>query len=310
MNAEGSAQVRRKRGWRKWLSNGVILAAGTLIALPLLALVQRWLPGLWLPLGGDGRFTGLLVLLVLLAAVVVVLRWMRPVIHWVALCALAVVLLLGAIGGYGFRDLRDDYGLMLHSLRENTLRAPIANSDLKPFSGADEILPCIDYKDRDVRAFAVRAATTWFTDAPVGEDEFTLVQCFSIFKVINSAWIYVSDPLGAEYFAKASESIGLMAGDCDDHAILMAACIKAVGGEARLVRTTGHIYPEMRVGDAQAMERAAFLIRRVLFPDVAKHATLFYHVDANGDRWINMDYTRHYPGGEVMDEVIKGVLPV
>ena len=90
----------------------------------------------------------------------------------------------------------------------------------------------------------------------------------------------------------------------------MAACIRAIGGEARLVRTTGHIYPEMRIGDAKAMERARYLIRRVLFPETAKHATLFYHVDANGDRWINMDYTRQYPGGEVMNELIKGLLPV
>jgi transglutaminase-like putative cysteine protease len=156
----------------------------------------------------------------------------------------------------------------------------------------------------------VRSATTYFTDVPVEGDGYTLIQAFSIFKVINGTWIYVSDPKGGEYFAKASESVDLLAGDCDDHAILMAACIKAIGGDVRLVRTTGHIYPEMKVGDAKAMERAATLIRKELFPDQAGHAALFYHTDAKGERWINLDYTRNYPGGEVMNETIKGILPI
>lgn len=295
---------------RTWLTNAVLLVSSLMLAIPLMALIQHALPPRLASIAGDARIPSALMLMVLVGTLVYILHRLRRFLHLIALSALLLLLVLGLLDVYGPRDLRDDYAMLLHSLRENTLRAPLPNSELQPFHGADEIRPCIDYTDRDVRAFAVRAATTWFNDAPVEEDEFTLVQCFSIFKVINSSWIYVSDPIGAEYFAKASESIGLMAGDCDDHAILMAACIKAVGGEARLVRTTGHIYPEMRIGDAQAMERAAFLIRRVLFPDRAKHATLFYHVDANGDRWINMDYTRHHPGGEVMDEAIKGVLPV
>jgi transglutaminase-like putative cysteine protease len=128
--------------------------------------------------------------------------------------------------------------------------------------------------------------------------------------VINSSWRYVSDVKGGEYFASASESAQLLAGDCDDHAILMAACIKAIGGEVRLVRTTGHIYPELKVGDGVAMDQATRLIRKVLFPASARHATLFYHTDVRGDRWINLDYTRSYPGGEVMDEAIRGIVEV
>jgi len=198
---------------------------------------------------------------------------------------------------------------MLHALRASTVQMPIEEG-LMPFTDADALRESFDYQDRTVRSFAVRAATTYFTDVPVEGEEYTLVQSFSIFKVINSSWIYVSDPKGAEYFAKASESVDLLAGDCDDHAILMAASIKAIGGEVRLVRTTGHIYPEMKVGDAKAMDRAATLIRKELFPEQAGHAALFYHTDAKGDRWINLDYTRNYPGGEVMNEAIKGILPL
>jgi hypothetical protein len=295
---------------RSWFHGAVLFVMAVVIALPGMVLVYRLFPDVHLPFQGGWRIDHILVFMVLLVAVLLLLRRFGNVVYALLLLGAVAISITGLTGVYGFRDLREDYLVMLHSLRENTLRAPISTAELKPFSGAEEIRTCIDYQDKGVRAFAVRAATSWFTDAPVEENEFTLVQCFSIFKTINSAWIYVSDPKGGEYFAKASESTDLLAGDCDDHAILMAACIKAIGGEARLVRTTGHIYPEMRIGDAQAMDRAAFLIRRMLFPEIAKHATLFYHVDSNGDRWINMDYTRHYPGGEVMNEDIKGVLPV
>lgn len=293
-----------------WGTRLVVAVLSLAIALPALIYCMQLFP--WIGRIGnlDPRIPQSVLFLLLASALFLVLwRWRRAV-RGLALLSIIALLATGILGIYGYRDLRSDYGLMLRSIQANTHPAPMALGELKPFTGADEILASIDYQDRTVRAFAVRAATTWFTDAPIKDSEFTLVQCFSIFKVINSSWTYVSDPKGAEYFANASETVDLLAGDCDDHSILMAACIKAIGGEARLVRTTGHIYPELKVGDAEAMERAAYLIRRVLFPESAKHATLFYHVDANGDRWINMDYTRKYPGGEVMDETIKGILPV
>ena len=76
-----------------------------------------------------------------------------------------------------------------------------------------------------------------------------LIQSFSIFKEINSNWNYVNDPDDKEYFAKASETVNLMAGDCDDHTVFMTACIKAIGGKTRMILTTGHIYPEIYIGD-------------------------------------------------------------
>lgn len=306
VNAEPPAE-RPVQQIAHWLLIG---AVSLLITLPLFVLVYSAIPRMDLPQAAGWRIDHILVFLVLLTVVVLFLRRFQMAVYGILILGLGTITITSLMRTYGFQDLRTDYLVMLHALRENTVRMSIGPSATTPFTGADEIATCIDVQDRQVRSFAVRAATTWFIDAPVEEDEFTLVQCFSIFKVINSSWTYVSDPLGGEYFAKASESVDLLAGDCDDHAILMAASIKAIGGEARLVRTTGHIYPEMKVGDAVAMERAAFLIRKVLFPDVARHAALFYHVDANGDRWINMDYTRHYPGGEVMNETIKGIMPV
>ena len=37
-------------------------------------------------------------------------------------------------------------------------------------------------------------------------------------------------------------------------------------------------------------------------------APLYHHTDADGQHWINLDYTRNYPGGELMNEEIVGVL--
>ena len=42
---------------------------------------------------------------------------------------------------------------------------------------------------------------------------------------------------------RATESLLYFSGDCDDHSILMAASVKAIGGTPRLIHTKGHIYP-------------------------------------------------------------------
>ena len=89
-----------------------------------------------------------------------------------------------------------------------------------------------------------------------------MIQCFAVFKEINSQWNYVNDSKGKEYIAFASESLQHFSGDCDDHAILMAACIKAIGGTPRIIHTGGHLYPEMLIGDKNDLESAIFFIKK------------------------------------------------
>jgi hypothetical protein len=45
-----------------------------------------------------------------------------------------------------------------------------------------------------------------------------------------------------------------------------------------------------------------------LFTREVGDAPLYHHTDADGQHWINLDYTRNYPGGELMNEEIVGVL--
>ena len=276
------------------------------VALPVSMFIWPHLPLMQVPAVGGMGLDRLVLFLVVLIVLVLLMRRLPLLSYGALIVSIGVITFQGFRGGYGFRNLFEDYGTTITAMSQRTKALPDV-TELRPFKGADELRAAMNYKDPLVRSFAVRAATTWFNEE-AAESDHTMIQAFSIFKVINSAWVYVSDPADDEYFATASESVPLLAGDCDDHAVLMAASIKAIGGKVRLVRTTGHIYPEMSVGDAQSMQRAAYLIRNVLFTEEARHANLYYHTDANGDRWINLDYTRHYPGGEVMNEKIIGIL--
>ena len=306
-------------GWKEMAeersrANGLLRVAPHILValvatLPICIAVWPQLPVMRLPAVAGIGIDRLLLFLVVFAGLLLLLRKLPLVSYGVLVVVVAVLTFRAFVGGHGLRDVFNDYGVMLSSLSQSTNALPEVK-ELRPFKGAEELRMAMDYTDPVVRSFAVRSATTWFVKDASEYGDHTLVQAFSIFKVINSAWIYVSDPADAEYFATASESVPLLAGDCDDHAVLMAASIKAIGGKVRLVRTTGHIYPEMCVGDAKGLQRAIYLIRNVLFPDEARHADLYYHTDANGDRWINLDYTRHYPGGEVMNEKIIGILHV
>lgn len=302
-------QDRRDRGY----GPGHLLVLYTvalLLALPMFIILYPFVPSITLPIGGGIRVDHVLTFGVLLTAFLVLVKRFQLMVYAVLVVGLLALTITGMSGVYGFGDLYDDYAVFLHSLRKHTVQLPSASSGEVPFAEADRIRAAVDDHEPDVRNFAVMAATANFGEVEVAEDEGTFVQCLSVFKAINGQWRYVSDVKGGEYFAKASESVGLMAGDCDDHAVLMAACIKAVGGEVRLVRTRGHIYPEMKIGDGKRMERAAYLIRRVLFPREVGDAPLYHHTDTDGTRWINLDYTRSYPGGDLLEEEILGIVIV
>jgi hypothetical protein len=81
---------------------------------------------------------------------------------------------------------------------------------------------------------------------------------------------------------KASESVKFLAGDCDDHAIMMVAAIKSIGGTARFVATTGHLYPEILIGDKFDLPRLRILLRMFFSQLKVKDQSLHYHTDPDG----------------------------
>ena len=123
-----------------------------------------------------------------------------------------------------------------------------------------KIINAIEYENSKIRNFAVMATTKHFKNIKGYSDYRTVIQCFAVFKEINSRWNYVSDPKAHDYIATATESLLYFSGDCDDHSILMAASIRAIGGTPRLIHTKGHIYPEILIGSQADLEKVNFLI--------------------------------------------------
>jgi hypothetical protein len=174
-----------------------------------------------------------------------------------------------------------------------------------------ELVDAIDFKNPVVRNFAVEAANEFFKKEQKKHMDYerVLIQSLAVFKKINKGWNYVSDPDDDEYFAKASESVRLMAGDCDDYSVLMAAAIKSIGGKVRLTFIKGHIYPELLIGSEDDLQKIMPIITEKLFKEEIDKP-LNYYKDAKGNVWINLDYTADYPGGSYMgDDVVEYIYP-
>jgi hypothetical protein len=249
--------------------------------------------------------------IIILIAFQLLLRALKTIII-ICVFIYLIVLLYGTIfGGYGFYRVYDDYRSMMYSMEDNPYPQDIIVSKLLPFPNKSKVLNAIDFLNPKVRNFALSATTKHFSETKKlkGYNDYrTTIQCFAVFKEIKTRWNYVNDPQGNNYIAAASESLQHFSGDCDDHAILMAAGIKAVGGIPRLIHTNAHIYPEMLIGSKRNLENVNFLIKKVLFVEESKGKTIHYHIDERGQIWLNLDYTAYYPGGKFMSEEILGEL--
>jgi len=225
---------------------------------------------------------------------------------------------------YTFTNLKHDYSSFLFDLSNNSISQNFLNRELK-FRQEDRLRGSIDYKNIEVRNYAVNIANSNFENERHFSSRLKWVHYFSIFKTINENWNYVYDPLQEEYYSKASETLkqlefdGQFKGDCDDHSIMMAACIKAVGGEVRLVRTTvtmkdstevGHLYPEVKFGDSKDLENVVYLIKTIYFPEVTKGKTIHYYQDPKGFIWLNFDYNDKYPGNKYQSDVRNSEIEV
>jgi hypothetical protein len=277
-----------------------------ILAIPLFIFIYHWLPDLqWIYHSDKIVFFLLIVLMLLLM--------MRSFKFILVTAVIAIIgwLWYGSITDrYGFKELYQDGKVVLYAMQNNS-NNKVVFTGTRSLGTDQEIINAIDYKNPVVRNFAVEAANEYFNDHQGTKMKYrTLVQCMAVFKKINENWNYVNDPQDEEYIAKASESVKLLAGDCDDHSILMAAAIKAIGGTPRLVYTKGHIYPEILVGNKRDFEIISSLIRRKLFPEEISGRTINYHKDESGDIWLNLDYTASYPGGKFMgSEVIEALYP-
>jgi hypothetical protein len=289
-----------KRPW----DSVIIGSLCVLLAVPLFIIAHQNLidPEWWMSIDRIVLF------IAIVTALFFLLRLLKRIII-LALIGYLLLLIYGStLGDYGFMDVYEDYRSMVYMMADDPNPQGIIISKLLPFPNKTSIIRGVNYKNPTVRNFAVMATTKHFKGVKGYGGYRQLIQCFAVFKEINSRWTYVNDPRGRDYIARADESVLLLAGDCDDHAILMAAGVKAIGGTPRLIHTTGHIYPEILIGKKSDLETINYLVKKVLFPKESEGHELHYHIDEYGQVWLNLDYTAKYPGGRFMREEILGEL--
>jgi len=297
-------KLKQKLQVKKPWDNVIIFALNLLIAIPIFIIIHQNIvdPNWYFQLDR------ILLFLVLLAAIQLVLRLMRTVII-VCIGLYLIALIFGSFSGkYGFESVFEDYRYMIYSMNDSPNPQDLIISKLLPFPNKSKILNAIEYENPKVRDFAVMATIKHFKKIHGYSKYRTTIQCFAVFKEINSRWNYVSDPKGRDYIATATESLRYLSGDCDDHSVLMAACVKSIGGTPRLIHTGGHIYPEMLIGYKADLESINYLIKKELFVAESKGKKIHYHIDERGQIWLNLDYTATYPGGPFMSEEILGAL--
>jgi Ca2+/Na+ antiporter len=282
----------------------IIFILNILITIPVFIIAHQNL----ITLDWAHHIDRILLFVVILIAFQLLLRAMRRVTLISVILYLALLILGSLFGQYGFQNVFEDYRSMIYTMNDDPYPQDIIISKLLPFPNKSKIIDAVEYQNPKVRDFAIMAINKHFKHVKGYNEDWTIIQSFAIFKEINSRWNYVSDPKGHDYIAKATESLKYLSGDCDDHSVLMGACIKAVGGTTRLIHTKGHIYPELYIGTKKNLERINYAIKKILFPMESKGKTIHYHIDERGNIWLNLDYTAKYPGGPFMHEEILGAL--
>lgn len=282
----------------------VIFLLNILIAIPVFLVVHHNLIDLnWIL-----QLDRIILFVVIIVLIQLLLRLVKTFIIFIVFLYLIALLFGTLFGDYGFNRVFEDYRYMIYAMKDNPNPQDLIISKLLPFPNKSKIISAVEYNNPKVRNFAVASTAKHFKNEKKTGDLRVMIQCFAVFKEIRNNWNYVNDPNGSEYIAPASESLQHFSGDCDDHAILMAACIKAIGGTPRIIHTGGHLYPEILIGSQRELETATYYIKEVLFAKESHNQQIHYHIDERGQIWLNLDYTATYPGGKFMSEEILGAL--
>ena len=128
---------------------------------------------------------------------------------------------------------------------------------------------------------------------------YNIKQVCEIFDYCYKKWRYVSDPVGQEYVASASESIAAsLTGDCDDFAVLLASCVIAIGGEASIIiahrNGSGHAYAEVCISSMDWEQVLNTIQERFSHYSIISLNTSQH----DGRTWMNLDWQAGYPGGQ------------
>ncbi|ARS37779.1 hypothetical protein [Pontibacter actiniarum] len=273
-----------------------------IIVFPMAVLLSFYLP----PYNSMNYEWHFLLCLLLAAAVsVLVTKYSRKLIVLMFIGILGMMAFNSTFKNQTFDGIYDDYNAMLVNVTSN----PHKVSYFKPVRGTyfqnQRVKSAMQATHPKVRAFAVENSTRYFHDEYYRKFG-KLTRYFSLFKHIRLNWKYVNDPLGMDYYSPPIESMQLLAGDCDDYAILMASSVMAIGGEARVVISPTHMYTEVKIGHVDDLDKISYAVR-TLFPDEVAGDKIHFH-ETGDDLWINFDYTAPHPGGPFLEPELYSVI--
>lgn len=309
--SDGEKKSIRKGFFKKLNENKWVKIIASILArfsaIPLFILLHKSLPEWNWDYWGD-RIVLLFLVLILTE---IIFQFLRNAIFIIFMVCILILTFGSIFGDYGFKSAYHDYRELVLAMIGSSAPQDILISKLAPFTNQAKIMAAIDFDNTLVRNFAMTSTTKHFKKIALRDSAMRqIVQSLAVFKEINTKWNYVNDPKSREYYAKASESIKHFSGDCDDHSILMAASIKALGGTCRLILTDNHLYPELLVGRSKSLNKTVNYIKNLLFERESRAKPIHYHIDEDGNCWLNLDYTANYPGGRFMSErIISAFIP-
>lgn len=298
-----------------------ILVLGTvsaILTMPLFIFLYKYFPKIQFYIGDNlVKLDYIILFLSIFFLTYYLLRKFRMVVLWIVISGLVVMTVTNFANIYTFSDLKNDYYEFLFTISGSSYEEDFIVQGVA-FKKETEIRNAIEYSNPDVRNYAASIGIKHFEDEAHFANNRKWVQFFSVFKEIYGQWKYVHDPANEDYYSSASQTLAQLKydeyfkGDCDDYAIMMAACIKAIGGEVQLVRTTveksdgtriGHLYPEVKFGNTEDLETIVYLIKNIFFQEESHGKPIHYFQDNKGFIWLNFDYNDAYPGGKYQSEI-------
>ncbi len=288
--------------------SAVLKIMGLLALIPLGPFINRFIPPIQV---GEWNLDLALSLLFAFLVIWLILRIFKPLVIPILLVVIGVLTWNAFTGNFSYGEMVDAYKTLVKRnwiMREkkqlDILSLAPGEVDNQLTKVAKRLRSRMAYKDSVVRNFAVKASLTYFKD--YYEKYGSNARFLSLFKYIRYHFQYVPDAKRDEYFATPRETIlNGLGGDCDDHAILMASCLRAIGGITRVVIIRGHAYPELYCGDKKGFEEMQSAIVQ-LFSDQSIKRIYFHEHD--GAYWINMDYTALHPGGPYLNNDVLAVV--
>jgi len=273
-----------------------------IIAFPMAVMLSFYIP----PYGEMDYELHFLICLIISAIIsVIITKYSRKLIVLMFFSLFGFLFFHDTLNDNTLDGIYSDYNAMLVNVTSN----PHKVSYFKPVRGTffqeQRVKNAMQYTHPKLRSFAVESSTRYFNDEYYRKFG-KVTRYYSLFKHIRNNWKYVNDPLGMDYYSPPIESMELMAGDCDDYSILLASSIMAIGGEARVVITSSHMYTEVKVGTINDTEAVSFAAR-TLFPDELDGGKIYFH-ETNGELWMNFDYTAKHPGGPFLEPELYSVI--